>query len=44
MSNEEYAVLELKRFLATLYFKYTIKGVSTKECISMADKLIKELD
>ncbi len=44
MSNEEYAVLELKRFLATLYFKYTIRGSSTERCIEMADELIKKLD
>ena len=43
MSNDEYAVLELKRFFATLYFKYTTVQ-STEECIRMADRLIKELD
>ena len=43
MSNEEYAVYELKRFLATLYFKYTT--VSTdKKAIELADNLLKELD
>ncbi|KKL21852.1 hypothetical protein LCGC14_2441270 [marine sediment metagenome] len=44
MSNEEYTILELKRFFATLYFKYTTRGSSTERCIEMADELIKELD
>ena len=44
MSNEEYAVLELKRFLATLFFKHHRPGLSNADAIKAADKLIKELD
>ena len=45
MSNEEYVILGLKRFVATLFFKCTILGsVSNKDAIEMADELLKELD
>ncbi len=44
MSNDEYTILEMKRFFATLYFKYTSDSFTTKECIRLADELIKELD
>ena len=44
MSTEEYAILEMKRFFATLYFKYTSDSFTTKECIEMADELLKDLD
>ncbi len=50
MSNDEYVALELKRLIATLYFKYVASGVrdgreliSNEEAIKMADKLLKDL-
>ena len=42
MSNEEYVVHELKRLIATLYFKYS--GSNNKDAIEFADKLLKDLD
>ena len=44
MSNDEYVLFELKRFIAVLYFKYTTSHLPDDECIKLADKLLKELD
>ena len=44
MSNDEYTILELKRLIATLYFKYVASElISNEDAIEMADKLLKDL-
>ena len=45
MSNDEYTILEMKRFLATLFFKFMAEDdIPNEEAIRQADALIKELD
>ena len=43
MSNE-YVVLGLKRFVATLFFKHHHPMLSNADAIKAADKLLKDLD
>jgi hypothetical protein len=43
MSDMEYQLLGLKRFVATLFFKYTTE-TSNEESIALADQLLKDLN